>query len=929
MNLHDLLKTPIEPDKHRLLLFDGHSVLYRAFYAISGMTSPEGMPVNAIYGFTRMLIKVVEKFPSSYLGIAFDAGGKTFRHDLYPQYKANRTEMPSELAIQIPVLKELLTKLGIALFEQQGVEADDILATIARAAVAAELNVITVSSDKDLSQLVNDRISLLKPTRSVPEGMKLLDRAGVQEEFGVFPEQIIDFLTLQGDSSDNVAGVPGIGPKTAQMLLNRFGSLEEIIDNIDLVGNKRVRTNLKSHRDDLFISRQLMTLCDDIGVGTIPEDCRIQTIDLSGLRKIIQRLQFRSIADRLALGDLHPFEGSVPPFEGSVPPSSVTSEESKGVEQEAEYEMIVTQADLKRIIRRLKNCDTISIDLETTSRNPLKAVIVGIALSPAPYTGYYIPIDHTYPTAPKQLPLTAVLQQLRPLLEGERPALIGQNIKYDLIILQRYGIAPAGISFDAMIASYLLDPDRRSHDLATIAREHLGCALISFKELTGGDEDMRRVSVDKATTYAATDAEVIFRLQERLLPQLKQTGLLQLFVDVEIPLIDVLVAIERNGITLDPRQLYSQGEEIKEELESLEKNLYEMAGEEFNPNSPKQVRMILFERLGLPIITSTKTGPSTSAHVLSKLARHHALPSKLIEYRELQKLLNTYIKRLPQAIDAQTGRIHTSFHQASTATGRLSSSDPNLQNIPIRTKIGERIRRAFIAPAGSLLIGADYSQIELRLLAHLAEDEHLIATFIAGNDLHRVTAAEIFAVPEQAVTPQMRDTAKRVNFGIIYGISPYGLATDLNRTPAEAKRYIERFFSAYPQTRDYIERMIRCAEEKGYAETILGRRRPLHYIGSQDRIRRNYDRRNAVNTPIQGSAADLIKLAMLNLHRSITRGDLNAKMLLQIHDELIFEAKESDCQEAMAIIKEKMEGVIELRVPLEVKARHGYNWSDI
>ncbi len=915
MNLHDLLAIPTKPDKHRLLLIDGHSVLYRAFYAISGMTSPEGMPVNAIYGFTRMLIKVVEKFPSSYLGIAFDAGGKTFRHDLYPQYKANRTEMPSELAMQIPVLKELLTKLGIALFEQQGVEADDILATIARAAIAAKLNVITLSSDKDLSQLVNDRISLLKPTRSAPDGMKLLDRVGVQEEFGVLPEQIIDFLTLQGDSSDNVAGIPGIGPKTAQMLLSRFGSLEEIIDNIDLVRNKRVRTNLKSHRDDLFISRQLITLCDDIEVGTIPEDCRIQNIDLSGLGEIMQRLQFRSIAARLGLGNLSP--------------APAVGEESQVMEQEASCEMITTQADLERIIGRLRNCDTISIDLETTSRNPMEAAIVGIALSPAPYIGYYIPIDHTYPTAPQQLPLAAVLQQLRPLLEGERPALIGQNIKYDLIILQRNGIAPAGISFDAMIASYLLDPDRRSHDLATIAREHLGCTLTSFRELTGGDEDMRRVRVDKAMTYAAADAEIIFRLQARLLPLLKQRGLWQLFADVEIPLIDVLVATERHGITLDPHQLYSQGKEIREELESLEKNLYEMAGEEFNPNSPKQVRVILFERLGLPIITSTKTGPSTSAHVLSKLARYHPLPIKLIEYRELQKLLNTYIERLPQAINTQTGRIHTSFHQASTVTGRLSSSDPNLQNIPTRTKIGERIRRAFVAPAGSLLIGADYSQIELRLLAHLAEDKNLIATFIAENDLHRVTAAEIFAVPEQAVTAQMRDTAKRVNFGIIYGISPYGLATDLNRTPAEAKRYIERFFSAYPQTRDYIDRMIRRAEEKGYAETILGRKRPLRYIGSQDKIRRNYDRRNAVNTPIQGSAADLIKLAMLNLHRSITRGDLNAKMLLQIHDELIFEVKESDCQKAMAIIKEEMERVIELRVPLEVKIQHGDNWSEI
>ncbi|MCI2424582.1 DNA polymerase I [Candidatus Acetothermia bacterium] len=915
MNLYDLLKIPTKPDMHRLLLVDGHSTLYRAFYAISGMTSPDGMPVNAIYGFTRMLIKVVEKFPSAYLGIAFDSGGKTFRHDLYPQYKANRTEMPVELAVQIPVLKELLTKLGIALFELHGVEADDILATIARAAVVAELHVVTLSSDKDLSQLVNDHISLLYPTRSAPDGMKLLDRVGVEEEFGVLPEQIIDFLALQGDTSDNVTGVPGIGPKMAQMLLNRFGSLEKIIEKIDQVGNQRVRTNLKSHYDNLIISRRLMRLCDEIKVGTIPEDCRIRNIDLAGLREIIERLQFRSIANKLALENLLP-----PPVAG---------EKSTGVEPKIFYEMITTRADLERIIRHLSTCDTISIDLETTSRNPLEAAIVGIALSSAPYTGYYIPIDHTYPTAPDQLPLAAVLQELRPLIEGERPVLIGQNIKYDLIILQRYGIVPAGISFDAMIASYLLDPDRRSYDLATIAREHLGCTLTSFKELTGGNEDMRRVPVDKAMIYAVTDTEIIFRLQARLLPQLKEAGLLQLFTDVEIPLIDVLAAIERNGITLDSYELYRQGEEIEAELASVEKTLFEIAGEEFNPNSPNQVRMILFERLGLPVITSTKTGPSTSAHVLSKLAYYHPLPSKLIEYRELQKLLNTYIKRLPQAIDAQTGRIHTSFHQTSTATGRLSSSDPNLQNIPTRTKIGERIRRAFIAPTGSLLIGADYSQIELRLLAHLAEDETLIATFIAGNDLHRVTAAEIFAVPEQAVTAQMRDMAKRVNFGIIYGISPYGLATDLNQTPAEAKYYIERFFSAHPKTRDYIERMIKSAEEKGYAETILGRRRPLHYIRSQDRIRRNYDRRNAVNTPIQGSAADLIKLAMVNLHRSITRGNLKAKMLLQIHDELIFEAKENDCQEAMAVIKEEMERVIELRVPLAVKIQCGYNWSEI
>jgi DNA polymerase-1 len=543
--------------------------------------------------------------------------------------------------------------------------------------------------------------------------------------------------------------------------------------------------------------------------------------------------------------------------------------------------------------------------------------------------GYYIPVGHAYLGAPVQLKLETVLASLRPFIEGEQPRLIGQNIKYDLIVLYRNGLSPRGISFDAMIASHLINPEERRHNLERIAETYLGYSMLSYTELAGKNGKISQVPVDKASFYAAEDAEIVFRVKDLLVAGLDRVGASSLFDEVEVPLVSVLARMEKNGILVDETVLSAQGRDLRARLAIIESDLYEIAGETFNPNSPKQVANILFDHLGLPVIEKKKTGPSTSARVLSELAVQHPLPGKLIEYRELQKLLTTYIDRLPEAINPDTGRIHTSFHQTSTATGRLSSSDPNLQNIPTRTEVGDRIRRAFVAPDGSLLIGADYSQIEIRLLAHLSGDEQLIAAFVEGKDLHRITASRIFAIPEDKVTGKLRNAAKRINFGIIYGISPFGLARELGISREEAKAYIDRFFAAYPQARSYMDRMVEEATKKGYAETILGRRRMLPQLAEKNVTARNFAKRNAVNTPIQGSAADLIKLAMLKLDRLIEGGTLKAKMLLQIHDELIFEAHEDDVPAASETIKKEMEGVMDLRVPLEVKVETGRNWSQI
>jgi DNA polymerase-1 len=906
-----LLRWPEDPNKKRVLLFDGHALAYRSFYAISDLSTRDGRPINALFGFWRVFSALMRTFPSAYAAVAFDAGGKTFRHEIYPDYKATRKEMPEALASQLPLIQELLRLFGVHVFAEEGVEADDILASAARRVAEQGLTAYIVTSDKDLAQLVDDRIALVRPTGRRPDGsVEVFDVEKVSEKFGVSPEQIVDLYALVGDTSDNIPGVPSVGEKTAVHLLTQFGSLDAIFANVAQVKNKRVRENLETHAALALRARELITLKTDVPIGDVPKDCRLLDVDRDGMVAFLEDVEFHSVLKELGLS--------------GTGGRAKTPRAKKG-----RYRTILRRKELDRLVSTLAQNEAFSLDLETTSRDPMRAEIVGIALSPVPGEGAYIPVAHDYLGIPEQLSLDEVFEALRPLIEATSPGIVGQNLKYDVLVLNRYGLHPAGLSFDAMIASHLARPQERRHNLEEIARFYLGYEMLSYEAVAGKDGEMAAVPLEEATFYAGEDADIAFRVKEPLEAALNEMGELTLLRDVEMPLIPVLARMEHNGVLIDQQVLAAQGRELKERLGIIEADLYEMAGEHFNPSSPKQVAEILFERLGLPVLERTKTGPSTSARVLSNLAVQHPLPGKLIDYRELEKLLNTYIERLPEAIHPETGRIHTSFHQTSTATGRLSSSDPNLQNIPIRTEVGERIRQAFVAPEGACLIGADYSQIELRLLAHFSEDRALIEAFESGRDLHRMTASRIFAVAEEAMTPQLRDAAKRVNFGIIYGISPFGLARELGISQSEAKAYIDRFFLAYPNAKGWIDVMVERATSCGYAETILGRRRPLTHLTSKNVARRNFDRRNAVNTPIQGSAADLIKLAMLEIDRAIQEERLNAKMLLQVHDELIFEVVEKNCEPALAQIKEMMEDVMELRVPLAVEVKHGKNWSEI
>jgi len=905
----EVLKLSEPPDERRILLFDGHSLAYRSYYAIRGLTTRSGLPVNAVFGFWRALLKTLREYPSAYCAVVFDAGGITFRHELYPAYKATRKPIPEDLASQLPLIERLLAALGIPALTEPGVEADDVIASIARRAADSGMDCLIVTSDKDLAQLVDERISLIRPTgRGKEIGEQIIDPEGVKEQYGVDPDRIVDLLALVGDASDNVPGVPGVGEKTAKRLLREFGSLDRLLEGAKSVSNVRIRENLRIYADDARRARSLIKLKSDIPIGDPRELCRLRGIDREALGTFFNDVEFKSALNELALNSDKP-----KPEDPNAP----------------EYHAILDEEGLETVVRALNETDSFAIDLETTGLDPMEAEIVGIAISPRPYVGYYIPVGHDSLTAPAQLPLERVLDRLRPFIEGETPHILGQNIKYDLVILMRYGLKPRGIAFDTMIASHLVHPEQHRHNLTQIAEAYLGHTVSSYAEVAGKDVPFASVPIEAATAYAAEDAEIVQRLRAPLTRALSEAGAIDLFERVEIPLVSVLARMERNGILVDTQVLARQGIELRKELEIIEADLMEMAGEPFNPSSPKQVAEILFDRLGLPVIERTKTGPSTSARVLAELAVHHPLPGKLIAYRELKKLLTTYIDQLPKAVNRGTGRIHTTFHQTSTATGRLSSSEPNLQNIPVRTDIGGRIRRAFIAPPDHLLVSADYSQIELRILAHFSGDERLIAAFESGEDLHRLTASHLFGVPKEEIDERQRNAAKRINFGIIYGISPYGLARDLGITQSEAKGYIDRFFAAYPKTKEHIDRLVNLATERGYAETLLGRRRPLPHLTSRNVSQRNFDRRNAVNTPIQGSAADLIKLAMIRIDRLIEHEDLPVKMLLQIHDELIFEIAEDECEEAAEIIKDEMENVLSLRLPLEVKITMGKDWSEI
>lgn len=888
---------PEEAREDRIVLLDAGSLIYPAYHVLKDLATRDGFPTGAIYGFTRTLIKLLREYPSRYVAIAFDARGETVRHGRYEAYKAHRPAMDEELAVQIPLIKELIGAFRVPSFEAPGYEADDLIATLTHQASGRGLEVLIVSGDKDLMQLVSERVKVLKPSRKPGEDLHLLDVQGVQEHLGVPPTRIRDYLALLGDSVDNVPGVPGIGEVTAQELLQEYPSLDEILEHAEELDNTRARKALLKNRDQAKLSYELVRL------ETVPmepsalEQCALQEPDWPRIRELLQELEFQSILKELELDD----------------------PQQEGPAQEIECHVIPDERALDALCGRLVESEEISLDLETTSEDDLRAEIVGVALSFEPYTGYYIPVAHDDAEGRGQLPRARVLERLRPHLEGGELGVIGQNLKYDAKVLGRAGVGLGRITFDSMLAAYLLDPVSRK-DLNELGLRYLGHGVRSFKDL--GVERMGQLPIDDAAEYAVADAEAVVRLKDAMLPEIQEKHLDKLLYEVELPLIPVLVAMELKGVALDPDVLREQEKQLEVHLEQIKEELFRLAGEEFNPNSPRQVADILFEKLDLPVIKRTKTGPSTDATVLEELAAKHPLPEKLLTYRELEKLLGTYVRALPEHIHPETGRVHTSFNQSVTTTGRLSSSNPNLQNIPVRSQLGGQIREAFVAPPGRRLIGADYSQIELRILAHIAGDPGLMEAFERDEDIHARTAATILNLPIEEVTPQQRDLAKRVNFGIAYGMSAYGLAQWARIPRSEAEEFIYSYFVSFPGVKAYMDRIIRQAERQGYVSSLMGRRR---YFAHLD----NRAKREAINMPIQGTASDLMKLAMIRVHERITSGEIQADMLLQIHDELILEADEAEAEESARLVKETMEGVMDLSVPLRVDVKIGRNWGEV
>jgi DNA polymerase I len=880
----------------RILLIDASSLIYPAFHVMGELKTSTGFPTGAIYGYARTVLMLLREYPSQYVAVAFDSRGPTHRHEKFSEYKAHRPAMDEALAAQIPKIKELTDALRLKKFEVPGYEADDIIAALVPLAAAQGLDVLIVSGDKDLLQLVGDGVRVLKPGRDVTRDLKILDSAGVQQYLGVRPDQVLDFLALVGDSVDNVPGVPGIGEKTAQKLLSQFPSLEALLENLDKVEPKKLSEKLKAFQEQARLSRELVKL-NPPPLDVSLEECRAQPPDLERLRALLEELEFRSLLQELALAP------TVPPPVQRAPTLAL--------------EIVLTEEQLAALIERLQSAPEISLDTETTSEDAMTAELVGISLAIEPGAGFYIPLAHSYLGAPRQLPRDLVMAKLKDILQTK--PIIGQNLKYDAKILRRSGIELKNIVFDSMLAAYLLDPESRK-DLNELARRYLGHSVMDFSELGAARMDL--VPIEQAARYSIADAEAVIRLKEKMLPELRSKNQEKLFYEVELPLINVLIEMELNGILLDKEILREQAKELETLATQLLQDIFRLAGQDFNPNSPKQVAYVLFEKLKLPVLRKTKTGPSTDAYVLQELASLHPLPEKLLAYRELEKLLSTYVKKLPEYINPRTGRVHTTFQQHITVTGRLSSTEPNLQNIPVRTELGGQIRKAFVAPPGRVLIGADYSQIELRVLAHLSEDPGLIGAFERDEDVHARTAATIFNIPIESVGPRERRIAKMINFGLSYGMTGYGLAQRTGLSRSEAEKFIKNYFENYPGVRAYMERVVREAEEKRYLETLLGRRRYFVELSSQTK-------REAINFPVQGTAADIMKLAMLRVYERIQSGEIRADMLLQIHDELIFEADADHAERAAQLIRQTMESAFSLRVPLKVEAHIGANWGEI
>jgi DNA polymerase I len=894
------------PDRHKLFLIDGSSYLFRAFYAIRHLSNSKGLPTNATFGFTQMLLKVLKEHRPDYLAVIFDSKAPTFRSEVYKEYKANRPAMPEGLTLQIPYIKKIIEGYRIALLEMDGYEADDLIGTVAKR-LESEVDVVIITGDKDILQLVSDRIQVYDTMKE--------KRLGVEEviqRFGVSPEQVVEVMGLSGDAIDNIPGVPGIGEKTAIQLIKNYGSIENLLTHVEEIPQKKLKENLKTHGDLARLSRQLATIHTDVPVRYQLKDFSPPSPDLKSLKEIFKELEFNKLLKEL--------------FEEK------TFDQKARLSANKDYRLITDQNEFQALLEGLRKAMYFSIDLETTSPYPMWADLVGISLSYAPHQAFYIPLGHRHREAAQQLRLPWVLEQLKPILEDTKVKKVGQNIKYEWIVLKQYGIHLQGIDGDTMIASYLLNPTKHNHNLGEIAQEYLDRSVTDFKEIVGSGMKavtFDQIELEKARDYSCEDADVTLQLSHLLFPKLKEGGFKDLFEQVEIPLVVVLAKIEMNGVKIDLELLQGYSKEIDTQLQQKMERIYGLAGEVFNINSSQQLGKILFDKLKLPVVKKTKTGASTDVEVLTKLSLQHDLPLEILGYRNLSKLKSTYIDALPKLVHPKTGRVHTSYNQTVTATGRLSSSDPNLQNIPIRAEEGSRIRQAFIPEQGCSIVSADYSQIELRILAHLSQDETLIKAFQNDEDIHARTASEIFDVSMEKVTPPMRREAKVINFGIIYGMSAYGLSQQLRIEPKIAQAYIDEYFKKYTGVQTYIEKSLEEARQKGYVMTLLHRRRYLPDIHSPTVAIRQATERMAINTPLQGTAADIIKVAMIHIQNRIEELGLSTKMIMQVHDELVFEVPEEELQNAIPMIQNEMETVMELSVQLKVSIHSGSNWAEV
>ena len=881
-------------------LVDGSSYIHRAYHAIRGLSNSRGLPTNAIFGFTKMLMKLLDDKSPDYVAVAFDAKGPTFRHEIFADYKANRPPMPEDMAVQIPYIRDVVAGLNVKLLEKEGYEADDIIGTITVLARNQDLSVVIVSGDKDFRQILSENALMWDPMSD-----KQIDYATIKQDYALEPEQIIEVMALSGDSVDNIPGIPGVGEKTAINLIQQFDSLEYLLENTDKVAKASVKNKLEQFKDQALLSKKLVTLNNSVPIETKIDDLRLKSPNKKMLAEIFRELEFKSLIDKF-------------------------SEHAELSEKD--YRLILKTKELRSLVEVIRNKGICCLDTETTSKEHLAAELVGISFCVEPGVAYYLPLGHAYEGVGAQIDLGEALDILKDIFCDERVKKIGQNIKYDAEVLARYGINLKGIFFDTMIASYVIDPTLRQHNLDYLAQHYLSYKMISYEEVTAHNKDksFAFVDINKAKEYSCEDAEITLKLKSVLEEKVRNTDNYALFQDLEMKLIPVIMDMEMTGVKIDVDFFKDMSEKFAGELASIERRIFDLAGEEFNINSPQQLGYILFEKLNLPMRKKTKkkTGYSTDVEVLTDLASLHKIPSLLLRFRTISKLKSTYLDALVNMVNKKTGRVHTSYNQTVTATGRLSSSNPNLQNIPIRTEEGREIRKGFIADNGHLLLSADYSQIELRVFAHYSEDPVLVRAFDRGEDIHTRTAAEVFDLDPRMVTPEMRRMAKTINFGIIYGMGPIKLAKELGISKKVAQVYLENYYERYKGVKEFKEKTLSQTRQNGYVSTLFKRRRYLPHIHSDNGHLRSEAERAAINTPIQGTAADLIKMAMITIAERLKKEDLRTKMLLQVHDELVFEVPQGELDSATKLVKDEMEGVYSLNIPLKVDINWGKNWGE-